>query len=72
MVMELNFSAFAMGIHAWLGADSVVRMLGDESTREDSNNPPHFDLLKDVVKGLLQRVCQLSNSVKCSHTLTAN
>lgn len=42
--MDWNFSAFIMGIHAWLGEDSIVHMLGDVSTpNEDNNNPPHFD-----------------------------
>lgn len=49
MVMDQNFSAFAMGVYARLGADSVVRVLGDVSTPNvDGNNPPQFDLLKDV------------------------
>jgi len=51
IVVEEKFTAFTMGVHARLGATSLVRMLADVSTPgEDANNPPQFDLLRSISK----------------------
>jgi len=51
IVVEEKLTAFTMGIHARLGATSLVRMLAGVSTPgEDANCPPQFDLLRSISK----------------------
>jgi hypothetical protein len=51
IVVEEKLTAFTMGIHARLGATSLVRMLAGVSTPgEDGNSPPQFDLLRSISK----------------------
>ncbi len=51
IVVEEKLTAFTMGIHARLGATSLVRMLAGVSTPgQDANCPPQFDLLRSISK----------------------